>query len=249
MNKKVISKNNPKIIIYTGLSISHDKAKVILDADYRNPVKRGDISKVINENPDIIGIIDGVFHQSPAVSHKEIMNALKKGITVIGASSMGALRASELNSLGMIGIGYVYEKYSSGEIESDDDVAVAFIETNNWRNNNNNNNEDTNNNNSYNNSKSLLEQISEPLVNIKYSTSQAVDKKIISEDERKEIVNIAKNTHYTKRNYPKIIKQAHINKESKENFKEFINNKEIKELMNIKKQDAIALINYIKTII
>jgi len=39
---------------------------------------------------------------------------------------MGALRASELDDMGMIGVGKVYKAYKFGEIESDDDVAVVF---------------------------------------------------------------------------------------------------------------------------
>ena len=41
-----------KIIVYLGLSILEDEAKTILDADYRPPVKRGDILKAISEKPD-----------------------------------------------------------------------------------------------------------------------------------------------------------------------------------------------------
>ena len=118
-----------KIIIYTGLSLSFDEAKEILDSHddveviYKRPIKRGDLGHDIKENPDIIGIIDGVFHQNSSVGHKEILNVINKGITVVGASSMGALRASELDDLGMVGIGYVYRQYRSGAITSDDDVA------------------------------------------------------------------------------------------------------------------------------
>ena len=111
-----------KIIIYTGLSLSFDEAREILDTTedveviYKRPIKRGDLNHDIKENPDIIGIIDGVFHQSSAVGHREILNVIKKGIEVYGASSMGALRASELDSLGMHGIGYVYNQYATGKI-------------------------------------------------------------------------------------------------------------------------------------
>ncbi|MCI6930805.1 MAG: TfuA-like protein, partial [Methanobrevibacter boviskoreani] len=117
--------NNKRIIVFTGLSLSFDDASQILDADYRPPVKRGDIFKILKEEekPDIIGIIDGQFHSAPAVAHKEIMEALNEGITVVGGSSMGALRASELDSLGMIGVGFVYNEYKNGNIKSDDDVA------------------------------------------------------------------------------------------------------------------------------
>ena len=84
--------SHKKIIIF-GPSLSHKEASEILDADYRPPIQRGDITAALNENPDIIGIIDGVFHQQPAVSHREILDALKRGITVVGGASMGALRS------------------------------------------------------------------------------------------------------------------------------------------------------------
>ena len=80
-----------KIIIYTGLSISFDEAKEILDSYenveviYKRPIKRGDILEAIKEKPDIIGIIDGVFHQSPSVAHKEILKAIDCGI-IVGSS-------------------------------------------------------------------------------------------------------------------------------------------------------------------
>ena len=56
-----------KIIIYTGLSLSFDEAKEILDSHddveviYKRPIKRGDIGLGINEHPDNIGINDGFF--------------------------------------------------------------------------------------------------------------------------------------------------------------------------------------------
>lgn len=89
-----------RIIIYTGLSLPFDEAKEILDSTddieviYKRPIQRGDLNLALKEHPDIIGIIDGVFHQSSAVGHKEILNVMKNGIEVYGASSMGALRAS-----------------------------------------------------------------------------------------------------------------------------------------------------------
>ena len=116
------------IIIYTGLSLSFDDARKMLDAEYLPPVKRGDIYDLLEKRDDveIIGIIDGLFHQSPAVAHKEILEALKRGITVVGGSSMGALRACELYPFGMIGVGKIFEDYKNGVIESDDDVAVSL---------------------------------------------------------------------------------------------------------------------------
>ncbi|KZX14026.1 TfuA-related McrA-glycine thioamidation protein [Methanobrevibacter curvatus] len=209
---------NKKIIIFTGPSITKNEASKILDADYRGPVKRNDIKQVNSENPDIIGIIDGVFHQNPAVGHKEIMAALNKGIMVVGSSSMGALRAAELDSFGMIGIGYVYEKYRDGEIESDDDVVLTFTEDD-------------------------YIHCSEALITIEYSFKEAKENGIINEKEYNTLYSTAKSLFYPKRNYPLILHKAKLNEKTKINLEKFID-----QTVDIKKQDAIKLLEYIKNI-
>lgn len=214
-----------KIIIYTGLSISFDEAKSILDSDkeheiiYERPIQRGDLIKAIKQEPEIIGIIDGVFHQAPAVGHKEILDALNKNITVIGSSSMGALRASELDKLGMKGIGYVYNEYATGSITSDDDVAVIL-------------------------DPETLEALSVPLVNMQYSFSKAVEKRIISENEKEKLLEIAKEIYYPERNYSIVLNKSNLDDDKKEKLMSFVNSSE-----DIKKEDAKELLKYIKTLI
>ena len=211
-----------KVIIYAGLSIPFDEAKKILntseDAEvvYKRPIQRGDLGQAIKEHPNIIGIIDGVFHQNSAVGHKEILNVMKKGIKVFGASSMGALRASELDTLGMHGIGYVYEQYTSGEVDSDDDVAVML-------------DSDT------------LEALSEPLINMKYVFTNAVSENIITEEEKDELLSIAKKTFYPKRNYAQTLSASSLDNETKGKLIDFI-----RTSPDIKKEDAKALLTYIK---
>jgi hypothetical protein len=75
--------------------------------------------------PRQIVLIDGVFHQSQSVWHKEIGFALMRGVVVIGAASMGALRAAEMHRYGMIGVGKIFEMYRDGE-EDDSLVAMTF---------------------------------------------------------------------------------------------------------------------------
>lgn len=205
-----------KIIVYLGLSIQEEEARGILDADYRSPVKRGDILKAISEKPDIIGIIDGVFHHSPAVAHKEIMKALKMGITVVGGSSMGALRASELDDLGMVGIGYVYKQYRSGAITSDDDVALSFDPVN-------------------------KVPISEALVNVDYKLDLAVKEEIITEEDRDYVHNIAKEIYYPKRSLQNIFSKVEMEDKKKTKLIDFM----LKE-KDIKYLDAIEVLEYIK---
>lgn len=210
-----------KIIVYTGLSLPFSEAKEILDSNgdveviYKRPIKRGDLGLDLKKNPDIIAIIDGVFHQNSAVGHKEILNAINKGIKVFGASSMGALRASELDSLGMTGIGYCYNQYASGAIDSDDDVAVML-------------------------DSESLEALSVPLISMNYIFENAVSENILTLDEKEELSQIAKSTFYPKRNYAQTLAKSSLSDDKKSELIDFIRENE-----DIKKQDAKELLNYI----
>ena len=112
------------VIVFLGPTLSQSEAKQILMADYRGPAARGDIYRASAERPTAIVLIDGFFENVGSVFHKEILWALSKGIYVYGASSMGALRAAELNCFGMIGIGAIYEQSRDSGLERDDAVAV-----------------------------------------------------------------------------------------------------------------------------
>ena len=71
-------------------------------------------------------VIDGEFRQSLSVSPGEILRLLADGVRVVGALSMGGALRPETRAHGMIGIGQIYPWYASGEIEGDDEVAVAY---------------------------------------------------------------------------------------------------------------------------
>jgi len=115
--------SGPSSIVYLGPSLSHAEAAGLLEADYRPPIKRGDLP---SHYEGTVVIIDGEFGQSLSVSPNEILSLLDRGTTVIGASSMGALRAAELYPFGMKGYGWIYEQYRSGRIIADDEVAIAY---------------------------------------------------------------------------------------------------------------------------
>ena len=211
-----------KIIVYAGLSIPFDEAKEILDSTdsievvYKRPIQRGDLGQALKEHPDIIAIIDGVFHQNSAVGHKEILNVINEGIKVYGASSMGALRASELDTLGMTGVGYVYSQYTTGEVDSDDDVAVML-------------------------DSETLEALSVPLINMKYVFTNAVSEGIITSDEKDELLDITKKTYYPQRNYARTISESDLDNERKSELIDFI-----RTSPDIKKEDAKELLETIK---
>ena len=56
---------------------------------------QGDIANAVHAGATAIGLVDGSFELTASVWHKEILYAISNGVTMLGASSMGALRASE----------------------------------------------------------------------------------------------------------------------------------------------------------
>lgn len=94
------------------------------DLEFHGPAVQGDIYKVVRAGTKSIGLIDGCFETVGSVWHKEILYALSLGVSVFGASSMGALRAAECQSFGMIPVGKIANAYASGQL--DDDAAVAL---------------------------------------------------------------------------------------------------------------------------
>src|ERR1700694_587793 len=113
-----------KTIVFFGPSIAAAEVHSLAAATDAPPVKRGDLAAT--DDYDVIVILDGEFGQNRSVSPKEILAVLDKGKTVIGASSMGALRASELDRFGMIGVGWVYDHFRRGAVRRDADVALVY---------------------------------------------------------------------------------------------------------------------------
>jgi hypothetical protein len=96
------------------------------------PARHGDLFHATIRDGDTVVLIDGVYHQAPALRHKEILAAMGRGVHVIGAASIGALRAAELAPYGMLGVGTVYAAYRRGDIAADDEVAVGQAPDGNW---------------------------------------------------------------------------------------------------------------------
>ncbi len=214
-----------RIIVFVGPSVDKETAKEILDAEYDveylPPAKRGDVSRAANDGAEIICLIDGVFFQDSAVAHREILYALKKGVRVIGSSSMGALRASELDLYGMEGVGKIYEWYKSGKLVSDDEVALFFDPV-------------------------YFKPLSEPLVNIRYNLRIAEAEGVIDRDTCEKVLKIAKSLYFPDRTYQRILDAAEgvIDGDALKRFRRFI---EV-EKRDLKKEDAIEALKRVRDI-
>jgi len=164
-------------VVFLGPSLPISKAQAILpDATYLPPIRRGDLIAALHDRPAIVGIIDGQFLQSLAVSPLEIFEALRAGTTVLGAASMGALRAVEMGPFGMIGIGTIFRWFRDERLVAEDELAVAFDP----------------------NTGSAL---SDALVNMRYALSRAAAEHVIGRDTRRLLIQLARSLYFPERTY------------------------------------------------
>ena len=106
-------------LIFAGPSLYTVTPEQLSGIDLRPPAGKGDLLAAIRAGAKVIGIVDGTFEYGASVWHKEILFAIRQGVAVFGAASMGALRAAECADFGMIGIGRVFADYAAGRRRSD----------------------------------------------------------------------------------------------------------------------------------
>ncbi|WAC04681.1 MAG: TfuA-related McrA-glycine thioamidation protein [Methanoregula sp.] len=210
-----------RITVFLGPSLDRKEAEQILSATYLPPAKRGDLLAAAKNGATIICLIDGVFHQESAVAHREILSALRQGIRVIGASSMGALRAAEMDTLGMEGVGEIYRMYKTGDLVSDDEVALIFDPV-------------------------TGAALSEPLINIRCALKKAREEGIIDTKAHDALLAAARSVFYPQRTYSRIVAVTgdNINAGMRERFLSWVKT----EPCDQKRIDAIAALTSLSRI-
>jgi len=93
--------------------------------EVRPPAQQGDITAAVLDGAKTIVLIDGYFSQNLSPWHKEILFAIENGCRVIGAASLGALRAIECERYGMEKAGVICDWYLDGTCTDDSEVALA----------------------------------------------------------------------------------------------------------------------------
>ncbi|MGW1339454.1 TfuA-like protein [Kribbella sp. NPDC002412] len=180
------------------------------------PIQSGDLFGLDLAPGDVVGIVDGYFHQRPAVRHKEILAVLAGGVRVLGAASIGALRAAELDQYGMEGVGEIYRAYRSGELEADDEVALL-----------------------HGSAEDGYRPLSEPLVNLRATLNGAVDKGVLDAATRAELLARLANMPYGARTYDRVIALA---EERGAALRDFLTTQGI----DIKRADALKLVRLLQ---
>ncbi len=170
------------VVVFAGPTIAAVDVQRHLGAEVRPPVAQGDVHRAVRNGARAIGIVDGYFDRVPAVWHKEILWALSAGVAVYGSASMGALRAAELAEYGMVGVGAVFEAFRSGELEDDDEVAVAHAAE-----------------------EFAYRPLSEALVNVRATVASALENGVLTEPTAKALVAVGKQMFYADRTFPALL--------------------------------------------
>ncbi|HKU40108.1 MAG TPA: TfuA-like protein [Polyangiales bacterium] len=173
------------MIVFVGPTLAAPEAAQLLPADYRPPAAQGDVYRAALERPWGIAIIDGYFERVPAVWHKEVLWALEQGIHVFGASSMGALRAAELQGFGMIGVGSIFEGFRDGTLTDDDEVTVVHAAA-----------------------EADYRPLSTAMVDMRATLARALHTGIVEVQVAERLVELAKRRHYADRSYPRLYEDA-----------------------------------------
>lgn len=207
-------------LVFLGPSLSRTEAASLIAAEFRPPARRGDIYRGLRDGYTTIVLIDGEFHGHPAVWQREIVDALVEGAVVHGASSMGALRAAELHSLGMAGHGRIFAWYRDGVIDGDDEVALT-----------------------YGPAELDYPAFSEPLVNIRATLAAAVPK-IITEEEHNSLLESVRRLYFPDRSFAALLDASPAKKwpaVRREALSRFL----VRQRIDQKRLDAIAALTTI----
>ncbi len=176
-------------IVFLGPSLPRAEAERILPAEYLPPAAMGDIYRAVSrparQRPRRIALIDGYFERMAAPWHKEILWALERGAQVYGASSMGALRAAELEVFGMVGVGQIFEDFRAGRLTDDDEVAVLHgPEERGWP------------------------QLSEAMVNLRAGVAEAKAAGVLTAETADALIAVGKGQFYRDRSWESLIGRA-----------------------------------------
>lgn len=167
-----------QLFVFAGPSLAESQLLNDGSVTMLPPCRQGDVYRATLKEPAALGIVDGYFEGVPSVWHKEILWALSQGVHVLGAASMGALRAAELDGFGMQGIGEIYQAYRDGTYEDDDEVALVHGPA-----------------------EAGYVALSEPMVNVRQTLRRAKENGILSGASHDAFLAMAKEVHYKGRTW------------------------------------------------
>lgn len=175
----------PTIAIFAGPSLATAMRPADPNFAWHPPAAAGDLLRLLPDPPATVCLIDGYFDARPSVWHKEILLLIEAGVRVLGAASMGALRAAELDGFGMTGVGAIYRAYRDGRLHGDDEVALVHaLGEHGWQ------------------------QVSEPMVDVRATLVAAVRARFMSAAAARKLRTVARSIHFSDRDWPAMLDRA-----------------------------------------
>jgi hypothetical protein len=167
------------IVAFLGPSLPASEARGVTVLP---PASQGDVWRALRRRPTAIALIDGVFESRPSVWHHEILDALDAGVLVFGGASMGALRAAELHTRGMIGVGRIFRWYRDAEVIDDSEVALLHGDAEHG-----------------------FVPLTVPLVNVRWAAQEAVRARVLRARDARALVEHSAGIFYQERTWPAVL--------------------------------------------
>lgn len=209
------------VVVFSGPSLSPVQAQEAFpEAECLGPAAQGSFLEALARGPQAICLVDGVFEGEPAVTHKEILWALSKGVAVFGAASMGALRAVELAPFGMVGRGTVFGEFMEGRLEDEDEVAVAHASAEHG-----------------------YRAGSDAMVSVRATLTRARDAKVAVDADIDHLIEEAKRTFYAERDLWQIVRRVGASADLGA-LKSWL--KQSANWVDVKRADALELLAYVR---
>lgn len=174
-----------ELIVFLGPSLPAAEARRLARCTLLPPARQGDVWRALARRPAAIALIDGVFESTPSVWHHELLDALDAGVAVFGGASMGALRAVELASHGMVGVGRIFGWYRDGRLSGDDEVALLHAPA-----------------------EAGYLPLTLPLVNVRAVAELARERDLISPRESRAVITAGASVFYQERTWPVVLEAA-----------------------------------------
>ncbi|HEX8701709.1 MAG TPA: TfuA-like protein [Myxococcaceae bacterium] len=170
------------LVVFLGPSLPAEEARRLAPCHVLPPARQGDVWRALSLRPKIIALVDGVFEAQPSVWHHELLAAMDAGVAVFGGGSMGALRAAELSTHGMVGVGQIFEWYRDGVLVDDSEVALLHADAEHG-----------------------YRPLTVPLVNVRHVAARARTMRVLAQGQARALVNAAAGLFYQERTWRRVL--------------------------------------------
>ncbi len=203
-----MSRRRPSdLVVFLGPSLPAAQARKVARCQVLPPARQGDVWRALALRPRAIALVDGVFESVPSVWHHEILAALDAGVAVLGASSMGALRAAELWRQGMAGVGRIFRMYRDGALTDDAEVALLHAGPEHG-----------------------FEPFTVPLVNVRHNAERARAAGILTSGEARALVKAGQAVFFQDRTWERVLDAAMLPERARARWEAWVGRKGLEDL-------------------